>query len=134
MPEENKQASFLRDVASHARDNSVNGAAVVSGGKYFATANDLAAALGRVKCLHDLSVELIAADIFEATDHVEDVRAMVVPAGYALVPIEPTDRQLFNAAFNLCTEFGDEFVRNQEKFAKAAYCALIAAAPALGGE
>lgn len=38
-----------------------------------------------------------------------------VPAGYALVPIEPTKQHCFNAAFNLCSEFGEEFVRNNER-------------------
>ena len=62
-------------------------------------------------------------------DHSEDVRAMVVPDGYKLVPIEPTAAQCFTAAFNLCNEFGDEFVRDNKQFALAAYRSLVAASP-----
>lgn len=85
---------------------------------------------------HDALRNIIAthATIPDA-DHSEDVRAMVVPEGYKLVPIEPTAAQCFTAAFNLCNEFGDEFVRDNKQFALAAYRSLVAASPsAKGGE
>lgn len=62
--------------------------------------------------------------------------AVVMPAapdGYKLVPIEPTAAQCFTAAFNLCNEFGEEFVRDNEQFAMAAYRWLVAASPAAKG-
>ena len=54
---------------------------------------------------------------------------LVITEGYALVPIEPDGRQQFRAAFNLCSEFGDVFVRANEKFAMAVYREMVAAAP-----
>ena len=53
--------------------------------------------------------------------------------GRQLVPIEPTAAQCFTAAFNLCNEFGDEFVRDNKQFALAAYRSLVAAAPSKDG-
>lgn len=64
--------------------------------------------------------------------HVWQARAampLVIPEGYALVPVEPNGRQQFRAAFNLCSEFGDVFVRANEKFAMAVYREMVAAAP-----
>ena len=55
-----------------------------------------------------------------------------IPEGFALVPIEPTDKQQSDAAFNLCAEFGPEFTAKNEAFALAVYRELVAAAR--GGE
>jgi len=56
---------------------------------------------------------------------------LVIPEGYALVPVEPDGRQQFRAAFNLCSEFGDVFVRANEKFAMAVYREMVASVPAV---
>ena len=48
---------------------------------------------------------------------------------FKLVPIEPVQDQLANAAFNLCAEFGHDFVKDNEAFARAVYREMIKAAP-----
>lgn len=48
---------------------------------------------------------------------------------WALVPIEPTSKQLADSAFNLCNEHGLEFVQKQEKFARDVYSEMVANAP-----
>ena len=57
-----------------------------------------------------------------------------VNGGFKLVPIEPQGRQQFNAAFNLCSEFGDVFVRANESFAMAVYREMVKAAPSAGSQ
>lgn len=54
---------------------------------------------------------------------------MNIPEGWRLVPEDPTESQQFNAAFNLCNQFGNEFVRSHKSFAMAVYTAMLAAAP-----
>lgn len=51
------------------------------------------------------------------------------PKGWKLVPVEPTPKMLQDAAFNLSDEFGPEFVKPLGNFARAAYTAMLAAAP-----
>jgi hypothetical protein len=48
---------------------------------------------------------------------------------FKLVPILPTKSQLSNAAFNLCSEFGHDFVKQNEEFALAVYRELLASSP-----
>ena len=57
-----------------------------------------------------------------------------VNGGFKLVPIEPQGRQQFNAAFNLCSEFGDVFVRANKSFAIAVYREMVKAAPSAGSQ
>lgn len=52
----------------------------------------------------------------------------VVPDGYVIARIEPTNKQLGDAAFNLCNEFGVEFVSANEQFARAVYRELVTSA------
>ena len=88
--------------------------------------------------LHNDGSGLVAGYDLELTQRIVSAlqaSAMVVPDGYKLVPIEPTAAQCFTAAFNLCNEFGDEFVRDNKQFALAAYRSLVAASSsAKGGE
>jgi len=50
---------------------------------------------------------------------------------WAMVPIEPTSKQLADTAFNLCSicEHGHSFVSENEKFARDVYSEMIANAP-----
>lgn len=77
--------------------------------------------------LHDWEYEVRA---LYAAPHT-DAAPLAVPEGYALVPIEPAQKMLGEAAFNLCDEFGVEFVQANEKFARAVYSEFIAAAPSI---
>lgn len=53
---------------------------------------------------------------------------------FKLVPVDPTNKQLADAAFNLCNEFGVEFVKNNEKFARAVYRELLNSSPLYFGD
>lgn len=53
-----------------------------------------------------------------------------VPEGWKLVPVEPTEAMMRDAADNLCGQFGVEFVRPKEQFARAVYRELLRFAPA----
>ena len=48
---------------------------------------------------------------------------------FVLVPVEPTQKMLEMAAFNLCNEFGVEFVQANEAFARAVYREFLYFAP-----
>ncbi len=52
-----------------------------------------------------------------------------VPDGWKMVPVEPTPAMLERAAFNLCVEYGVEFVKPLGTFVKDAYAELLAASP-----
>lgn len=54
------------------------------------------------------------------SDHIPDASKMVVPDGYALVPIEPTDYQL------IC---GQNAMNDEDKYLSDIYKAMISAAP-----
>lgn len=49
--------------------------------------------------------------------------------GWVMVPREPTPAMLERAAFNLCAEYGVEFVKPLGQFAQDAYAELLSAAP-----
>jgi hypothetical protein len=48
---------------------------------------------------------------------------------WALVPLLPEKKQLNDTAFNLCAEFGYDFVSANERFARWVYSQMIANAP-----
>lgn len=52
-----------------------------------------------------------------------------VPKSWGVVPIEPTEAMLRDAADNLCGQFGVEFVRPKEQFARAVARELWRLAP-----
>ena len=67
---------------------------------------------------------------WEMASAVEAVLASAgVPEGWKLVPIEPTESMMRDAADNLCAQFGVEFVRPKEDFARAVYRELLCHAP-----
>lgn len=49
--------------------------------------------------------------------------------GWVLAPKVPTPAMMERAAFNLCAEYGVEFVRPLGQFAQDAYAELLSAAP-----
>ena len=49
---------------------------------------------------------------------------------WALVPVDPDKKQLADSAFNLCNEYGVEFVQGKERFARDVYSEMVANAPA----
>jgi len=49
--------------------------------------------------------------------------------GWKVVPIKPTDQMMERIAFNLCNEFGPDFVVTNQRFAAAVIAEFIIAAP-----
>ncbi len=59
----------------------------------------------------------------------EAAKGGAAPAGWVMVPREPTPKMLEDAAFNLADEFGADFVKPLGSFAKAVYGEMLSAAP-----
>lgn len=57
--------------------------------------------------------------------------AAKAPEGWKLVPIEPTEHQQECAAFNLCNDYGPDYVMEHRQFALDSYRHLVAVAPKL---
>lgn len=100
----------------------------------FCGSNDLITSLG--PAAHNDGSEMVMCNQCESeanfktwNTRAQPIVSGLVPDGWKLVPIEPTAAQCFTAAFNLCNEFGDEFVRDNKRFALAAYRWLVAASP-----
>lgn len=68
--------------------------------------------------------EAVLVDIYRAC-----MEGLNVPSGWVIVPIEPTESMLRDAADNLCGEFGADWVRPKEVFARAVWREFIAASP-----
>lgn len=49
----------------------------------------------------------------------------LLPAGYAIVPLDPTPGMLEQAAHNLCDGYGVEKVKELQQFARDAYCEFV---------
>lgn len=72
-----------------------------------------------------------AADGFRDGQRVAELQAKAVPDGWKLVPLKAADwLQQHDAAFNLCSEFGEEFTRSNRDFALRAYEWLVKFSPA----
>lgn len=88
------------------------------------TAKQLAEALNDVRCMYDLSPELIAEEVFAA---VAQQPTLTVPEGWKLVPVDPTEEML-----SAMTAYDGNYYTHpfdEDDFAKD-YAALLAAAPA----
>lgn len=59
------------------------------------------------------------------------LHARMLPRDWRAVPIEIDSNQAFNAAFSLCAQFGQEFTKGNELFAKAVYREFVRHAPPL---
>ena len=100
---------------------------------YIVELEDIAEIVGqsaseRAKRITELQDALELAEEAVRAKHSPDVAKMVVPAGWQLVPVEPTDEML-----NATNEYiwGRETDQNDMLFA---YRAMLAAAPKMGGE
>lgn len=98
------------------------------------TPTEMARALGRLAIT--ANPETMREPEFSIRDLIDDPKYRdtqpqpAVPEGWKLVPVEPTEAMMRDAADNLCGQFGVEFVRPKEQFARAVYRELLRFAPA----